>query len=116
MLTALWDLSAAIRGHLRLYMPTNRAIEWLRTPRGLKWAIPVGLVATPAYLGLTALAIEFAIRPGLGFLNLLVFVFFWDAAKFAWMAVLSPLLFLGSVLGGRVTSSALRGELGAESA
>ena len=58
MLTALWHLSAAIRGYLRFYMPTNRAVDWLRTPRGLKWAIPVALVATPAYLGLTALAIE----------------------------------------------------------
>ena len=51
MLTALWDLSAAIRGYLRFYMPTNRAVDWLRSPRGLKWAIPVALVATPAYLG-----------------------------------------------------------------
>ena len=41
MLTALWHLSAAIRGYLRFYMPTNRAVDWLRTPRGLKWAIPV---------------------------------------------------------------------------
>ena len=48
MLTALWDLSAAIRGYLRYYMPTNRAVDWLRSPRGLKWAIPVALVATPA--------------------------------------------------------------------
>ena len=50
MLTLLWNLSAAIRGYLRFYMPTNRAVDWLRTPRGLKWAIPVALVATPAYL------------------------------------------------------------------
>jgi hypothetical protein len=93
MLTALWNLSAAIRGYLRFYMPTNRAIDWLRTPRGLKWAIPVALVATPTYLGLTALAIVFAGRPGLGFLNVLVFLFFWNAAKFAWMAVFSlPLI------------------------
>ena len=93
MLTALWHLSAAIRGYLRFYMPTNRAVDWLRTPRGLKWAIPVALVATPAYLGLTALTIEFAARPGLGSLNVLVFLFFWNAAKFALMGVLSiPLL------------------------
>ena len=92
MLTALWYLSAAIGGYLRFYMPTNRAIDWLRTPRGLKWAIPVALVATPAYLGLTALAIQGATHPGLGFLNVLVFLFFWNAAKFAWMALLSPLL------------------------
>ena len=64
MLTALWNLSAAIRGYLRFYMPTNRAVDWLRSPRGLKWAIPVALVATPAYLGLTALAIQLAARSG----------------------------------------------------
>ena len=95
MLTALWHLSAAIRGYLRFYMPTNRAVDWLRTARGLKWAIPVALVATPAYLGLTALAIQFAARPGLGSLNVLVFLFFWNAAKFAWMAVLSLPLMAG---------------------
>ena len=50
MLTALWHLSAAIRGYLRFYMPTNRAVDWLRTPRGLKWAIPVAFLATPTYL------------------------------------------------------------------
>ena len=94
MLTALWHLCAAIRGYLRFYMPTNRAVDWLRSPRGLKWAIPVALVATPAYLGLTALAIHFATRPGLGSVNVLVFLYFWNAAKFAWMAVLSPLLML----------------------
>jgi hypothetical protein len=98
MLTALWHLSAAIRGYLRYYMPTNRAVDWLRTPGGLKWAILVGLVATPAYLGLTALAIELAARPGLGFLNVLAFMFFWNAAKFAWMAVLSLPMMLGRAI------------------
>ena len=92
MLTIVWNLSAAIRGYLRFYMPTNRAIDWLRTPRGLKWAIPVALVATPAYLGLTALTILGAARPGFGWVNVLVFLFFWNAMKFAWMAVISLLL------------------------
>lgn len=99
MLTALWNLSAAIRGYLRFYMPTNRAIDWLRTPRGLKWAIPAALVVTPAYLGLTAVAIHFAVRPGLGFLNVLVFLFFWNAMKFAWMAIFSVPLQLARALG-----------------
>lgn len=80
MLTALWHLSAAIRGYLRFYMPTNRAVDWLRSPGGVKWAIPVALVATPTYLGLTALAIQLAARPGLGFVNVLVFLFFCYAA------------------------------------
>ena len=94
MLIALWQVSTAIRGYLRFYMPTNRAVDWLRTPRGLKWAIPVALVATPAYLGLAALAIHGATCPGLGSLNVLVFLFFWNAMKFAWMAVLMPCLFV----------------------
>ena len=98
MLTALWHLSAAIRGYLRFYMPTNRAVDWLRSPRGLKWAIPVALVATPAYLGLTALAIQGAARPGRGWINVLVFLFFWNSMKFAWMAVLSLPLMAGRAL------------------
>lgn len=40
MLTALWNLSAAIRGYLRFYMPTNRTVDWLRSPRGLKLKRP----------------------------------------------------------------------------
>jgi hypothetical protein len=99
MLTSLWHLSAAIRGYLRFYMPTNRVVDWLRSPRGLKWAIPVALVATPAYLGLAALAIHLAARPGLGFLNVLVFLFFWSAAKFAWMAVISPFMLAATWMG-----------------
>ena len=98
MLTALWHLSAAIRGYLRFYMPTNRAVDWLRSPRGLKWAIPVALVATPTYLGMTALVIQLAARPRLGVANVLVLMFFWNAAKFAWMAIISPPLMLRKVL------------------
>lgn len=78
-------------------MPTNRAVDWLRIPRGLKWSIPVALVATPAYLGLTVLCIQFAAGPGLGWLNVLVFFFFWNAMKFAWMAALTPLLVVRKV-------------------
>lgn len=98
MLTLCLSLSAAIYDFMQRYMPSNRAIRWLRTPRGLKWAIPLGLIAAPAYLGLTALAIQGAARPGLGWLNVLVFLLFWNAMKFAWMAVLSLPLMAGRAL------------------
>jgi hypothetical protein len=111
MLSLCIHLAAAIRGYMAYYMPTNRAVDWLRSPRGLKWAIPVALVATPAYLGLTALAIQGAARPGLGWLNVLVFLFFWNAMKFAWLAVLSPLMLLRIVLAGRASSSVPRAGL-----
>jgi hypothetical protein len=94
MLALLWNLSAAFRSYLRVYMPSNRAVDWLRTPRGLKWAIPAALVATPAYLGLTTIVIQLAACPGRGWFNVLVLLFFWNAAKFAWMAVLAPVMWL----------------------
>jgi len=28
--------SAAIRSDLRVYLPSNRALDWLRSPRGLE--------------------------------------------------------------------------------
>lgn len=94
MLTVLWNLSAAIRGYLRFYMPTNRAVDWLRSPEGLKWAVLVALIAAPTYLGLTALAIQLAARPDLGWLNVLVLLFFWNASKFAALGVVSPFALL----------------------
>lgn len=91
MLTMLWNLSAAIRGYLRFYMPTNRLLDWLRTSRGRRWAVPVALVAVPGYLAAVAVAADLALRPGLGWLNVLVLLFFWNAMKFGWAAVIVPL-------------------------
>lgn len=105
MLSMLWNLSAAIRGYLRFYMPTNRLVDWLRTPRGLKWAIPVALLATPAYLFGMSAASVLAIRPGFGWLNVLVLLFAWNALKVAWMGVLSvPMVVRHSVAFARTSS------------
>lgn len=90
MLALLWNVSAAIRGYLRFYMPTNRALDWLRSPRGLGWAVPVAFVAAPAYLFAVSFCGVIAQRPGLGWTNALVILFFWNALKFAWLAVLAP--------------------------
>jgi hypothetical protein len=102
MLTLLWNLSAAIRGYLRFYMPTNIALDLLRTPRGLKWALPVGLVVTPAYLGAMAACAQLASHPGLGWLNLLVLLFFWNAVRFAAMGAFGLLLVLRRILAERL--------------
>lgn len=101
MLALLWNLGAAIRGYLRFYMPTNRALDWLRSSRGLKWAIPVAVVATPAYLYAVSVAALVAQRPGLGCLNVLVVLFAWNALKFAAMACLSVPIMLSQGIRGR---------------
>lgn len=89
MLTLLWTASAATRDYFHSHMPTNIVIDLLRTRRG--WAIPVGLLATATCLfamSVCALLIE---HGGPGYLNVLVLLFFWDAMKFAWLTLLSPL-------------------------
>ncbi|RNL62821.1 sulfate permease [Nocardioides marmoriginsengisoli] len=90
MLTLMWNVSAAIRGYTRFYMPTNIAIDLLRTRRGLKWAVPVAVVAVPVYLFVMSLCDTLVNEGGPGWLNVLVILFFWNAIKFGWMAVLSP--------------------------
>jgi len=98
MLTVFFRLAAAIHGYLAFYMPTNRAVGWLRSPRGLKWAIPVALVATPTYLFAMSVCVVIIERGGPGYLNVLVMLFAWNALKFASMAVLSLPLMAGGAL------------------
>lgn len=92
MIASFWTLSAAIRGYFRHYMPTNRAIDWLRTPRGLKVALQVAALAALAYLLAMRWSASHLADEGPGYLNMLVVLFFWNAMKFAWTAVLSPVL------------------------
>ena len=94
MFSLFWNLSAALNGYLRFYMPTNRAIDWLRTPRGLKWAIPVALVTTPIYLFAMSVCAVIIERGGPGYLNVLAFLLAWNAIKFAVMAAASPFLYV----------------------
>jgi len=44
MIRLLWALSAHDRYYLRRYMPTNIALDAIRTRCGLKWGIPVMLL------------------------------------------------------------------------
>lgn len=93
-------LSSAVIRHLRVYAPSNRAVDWLRSPRGEGWAIPVAVVATPAYLFAMATCAELADRPGFGWLSVLVFLFFWNAVKLACLAVFALPLMLRNALSG----------------
>lgn len=93
MLALLWNLSAAIRGYLRYYMLTNRALDYLRTSHGLRLAVPVSIAGATTYLYAMSVAAVIAVRPSLGWVNLLVMLFTWNALKFAWFGILSvPLL------------------------
>ncbi|MGE0306831.1 MAG: sulfate permease [Acidimicrobiia bacterium] len=83
MLALCIRLAAAIHGYCAFYMPTNRAVWWLRSPHGIKWAIPAALVATPTYLFAMSVCMTIIERGGPGYLNVLVMLFAWNAIKFA---------------------------------
>jgi hypothetical protein len=97
MLTLVWNLSAALNGYLRFYMPANRAVDWLRTPPGLKWAMPVALAATPSYLFAMSICATIVKRGGPGYLNVLVILFAWNALKFTALAVVTLFRALGEI-------------------
>lgn len=72
-----------LRQRLSMTMDPSGSLQGARRNR---WAC-----GTPY---LPAGAILIAGRPGLGRLNVLVLLFFWNAVKFAWMAVLAPVMWL----------------------
>lgn len=56
--------------------------------------IPVALVVVPAYLFAMSLGATTIARRGPGALNVLVILSFWNAGKFAWLALTMPFLLL----------------------
>lgn len=90
--TFAWHLSATIQRYLQTYAPTNIVIAWLRTRRGLKWAIPAALVATPLYAWASTALLDVIDRGGPPWLGFVVMLCVWNAIKFALNALLAPLL------------------------
>lgn len=111
VLTLVWNISAAIHRYLRRYMPTNIALDVLRHPRGLRRAVPVALLATAAYLYGASLCAAIVERDGPGYLNVLVLLFFWNAMKFAWAAILAPARMLTEAAQTRRTSKPASGSM-----
>ncbi|WP_270242228.1 sulfate permease [Rothia kristinae] len=88
MIRLLWALSAHARYYLRRYMPTNIALDAIRTRRGLKWGIPAMLLAVPYFLAANY-CLALIEDGGPGWLNLLVLLFCWNALKFLIMGPIS---------------------------
>lgn len=91
MIRLLWALSAQARYYLRRYMPTNIALDAIRTRRGLKWGILAMLLAVPYFLAANY-CITLIEGGGPGWLNLLVLLFCWNALKFLIMGLVSVIL------------------------
>ncbi len=93
MIRLLWALSAHARYYLRRYMPTNIALDAIRTRGGLKWGIPAMLLSVP-YLVAAAYCTTLIEDGGPGWLNLLILLFCWNALKFLIMGPVSVVLLI----------------------
>jgi hypothetical protein len=92
MMTSLWNLSTAVRGYQRAYMPTNILLDLIRTRRSFKWGVVAALVLVPSYLFAASFITELLRDGGPGLLNLLVLLFVWNSLKFAVAVPISLIL------------------------
>lgn len=91
MFRLLWAASAHTRYYLRRYMPTNIALDAIRTRRGWKWGVPAMLLAVP-YLLAASICTSLITDGGPGWLNLIVLWGVWNAIKFLIMGPVSLVL------------------------
>lgn len=88
----IWRTVATVHGYIKAYAPSNLAIAYLRTRRGLKWAIPTAVVIVPSLLYvayLTTLLVDHGATRWLLVLSLVCLV---DVCKFGTLALLAPIL------------------------
>jgi hypothetical protein len=91
MFRLLWAASGHTRYYLRRYMPTNVALDAIRTRRGLKWGVPAMLLAVP-YLLAASICTNLIADGGPSWLNLIVLWGVWNAMKFLIMGPVSLVL------------------------
>ena len=87
-----YKLCSAVAFYLRAYAPTNIALDYLRSRRGLKWALPAALAFTPAYWSAGYAVTTLIENGGPGWLNLLAALCAWNGIKFALLGLWSPIL------------------------
>ena len=105
MIRLLWNASVHTRTFLRRYMPTNILLDAIRTRRGLKWGVPVVLLAAP-YLLIASICTNVIADGGPGWFNLIVLLFVWNALKFLIVGPVSVWLLARANIAERRTRSA----------
>lgn len=93
MFRLLWAASVHTRYYLRRYMPTNVALDAIRTRRGLKWGMPAMLLAIP-YLLIANVCSQLIDDAAPGWLHLVVLWSIWCALKMLWIGPISVVLLI----------------------
>ena len=85
-----------VQGLLWAYAPSNIIIRYIRSPRGLKWALPVSVVLAPAYYFAAGGIAYLHLETGHMWLVIPALLSWISAAKFACAIILSPLWILAN--------------------
>lgn len=93
MFRLLWTSSVHTRYFLRRYMPTNIALDAIRTRCGLRWGVPEMMMALP-YLYVASVVTTLIANGEPGWLHLVVLLVVWNAMKFLFMGPLSLFLLI----------------------
>lgn len=93
MFRLIWTASAHTRYFLRRYMPTNIALDAIRTRRGLRWGLPAMLLALP-YLYAASVVTTLIADGAPGWLHLVILLLVWNAMKFIIMGPVSLVLLI----------------------
>lgn len=88
MFRLIWTISVHLRAFMRRYMPTNIALDALRSRRGLKWGVPAMLIALP-YLYAASILTSLIDDGAPKWLYAIAIVLIWDAFKFITMGPVS---------------------------
>ena len=91
MIRQLWNASMRTRAFLRRYMPTNILLDAIRSRRGLKWGVPLMVLAVPYFL-IASICTNFIESGAPGWLHLIVLLCIWNALKFLFAGPISVLL------------------------
>lgn len=81
MLRTIWIASLYVRAFMRRFMPTNIALDKLRTRSGLKWGVPTMLLSV-AYFYLATLMSVLIDDGASKWLYVVMLVCIWNAFKF----------------------------------
>lgn len=81
MIRLSWILSVYVRSFMRRFMPTNVALNALRTRRGLKWGVPTMLLAVVYFYAASVMTVLID-SGGSRWLYLVMLVCIWNALKF----------------------------------
>ncbi len=103
MFRIIWTLSIYTRIFMRRFMPTNIALDALRSRRGLKWGVPAMLLAIVYFYVASVITVLIA-QGSPKWLYLVALLCIWNAMKF----IINGIISIGVLVRVRIVERHIR--------